>query len=226
MQYHRKLEEELNEEAIHWVYNRVFRKDHQAPGFALITFGKAIGTGALRKNMVALKSGLAGRSMRAFGKELAYYWLARFDQQNTTRFHRDNAPRDAYLVLGYEPTAVESKLLFADHHQFVTENNLTSDEYYRRYNPLFQEGEEHLAPYTTELDPLDKQAYHILVINNSELDSQQTWGVLHKAVMKRPEKDQARIVNSMMLYLKPPEAPQQISPAAELNFLHTDKVNR
>ena len=40
------------------------------------------------------------------------------------------------------------------------------------------------------------------MINNSDLESDKTFGILHKAEMITQNQYQERIVNSMMLYLK------------------------
>lgn len=208
------------------VYQRVFRTHYQAPGYALVTFQEPIGSKALRLNMVALKKGLSQRYQQDFQQELDALWLTRFDQQNTTQFHRDNAPRESFLVLGYEPTPISSHLQFADYHRFMTEEGLTAEQYYERYNPLFIKEAQHLKSYRTKAVSLDNQAYQIAVINNCELDSPKTYGVLHKAVMKHPDPRKARTVNSMMLYGKAPDAPRQTTPAEERAFWQTDQINR
>ncbi|MDR9374279.1 MAG: hypothetical protein RI565_05385 [Schleiferiaceae bacterium] len=208
------------------VYQRVFRTHHQAPGYALLSFQEAIGSRTLRRSMLALKRGLASSYQQDFRQELDALWLTRFDQQNTTQFHRDNAPRESFLVLGYEPTPISSHLQFADYHRFMTEQGLTAAQYYERYNPLFHNKGQHLKPYRTEPIPLDSQAYQIAVINNSELDSPQTCGLLHRAVMQNPDPQEVRVVNSMMLYGKSPAAPPQTTPFDERTFWQTDQINR
>jgi hypothetical protein len=43
-------------------------------------------------------------------KKLSYHWLVRFDQQVNTPFHVDNAADQSFLMLGYEPSEIESEL--------------------------------------------------------------------------------------------------------------------
>lgn len=190
-----------------------------------MSFKEDIGSELLRKNMIALKRGLSERCKNDFGEELDYSWLTRFDQQTTTKYHRDNAPEDSFLLLGYEPTKIESRLSFADYHQFISDNNIAVDEYYDRHNPMFKTGEEELAPYITEVRDFDKSTYKIVIINNSDLTSKKTFGVLHKAEMVTKDLSQARVVNSMMLYLKPADQPVSKTREDEMQFIETEEIN-
>lgn len=216
---------EIDADIIEKVYSHVFRRDHEHSGFSVLSFKDDIGSEQLRENMIALRRGLSERCRDDFGEKLDYCWLTRFNQQTTTKFHRDNAPEDSFLLLGYEPTNVESRLLFADYHRFITENNIPVDEYYEHHNPMFKDGEEELAPYISEVNDFDKKAYKIVIINNSDLNSEKTFGVLHKAEMITKDLSQARIVNSMMLYLKPADQPHSKSREDEMQFIETDEIN-
>lgn len=223
MNYHFKPGQEINPAIIDKVWTCVLRKEHEYPGFAVLSFSEDLGSSSLRKNMIALKHGLSERCKKEFGEALDYCWLTRFDQQTNTKFHRDNAPADSFLLLGYEPTQVESKLLVADYHQFITENDVSVEKYYEDYNPMFKAGEKKLEPYITEVDDFDRKRYRIVIINNSDLSSKKTLGVLHKAEMITKDLSQARVVNSMMLYLKPKNEPE--SGEDERAFIETDEIN-
>lgn len=226
MHYHVTKESGMNREAIESVYLSVFRKNHEADGLAILSFGATMDSRRLRKYMVALKRGMSQKCKEAFNADLDYYWLARFDQQETTKFHRDNAPKDSYLLLGYEPTKIESKLLFADYHQLIAEYGISADEYYEAYNPMFKDGAQRLRPYIREVEAFDSNAYQIVVINNSGLNSDQTLGVLHKAEIIRKDLNQPRIVNSMVLCLKPLNEPNKLPEEAEAAFVETDEISR
>ena len=226
MDYHLTIGKEINSDTIEIVYSNVFRKNNEYCGFTILSFNEKIGSKLLRKSMLKLKRGLSERCKNEFNEELDYYWLTRFDQQKTTKFHRDNAPTDSYLILGYEPTKIESKILFADYHRFITENNIPIEKYYKLYNPIFKDGEEQLTPYIKEVKYFDKNAYKIVVINNSDLNSDKTLGVLHKAEMITEDLNQVRIVNSIMLYLKPIDEPNTMSKEDETKFVETNEINK
>ena len=137
MNYHLPIQKGINSDIVERVYAGVFRRAYEEDGFTVLSFEEEMDTRRLRKYMVELKRGLSEKCKEALQAELDYYWLTRFDQQKTTKYHRDNAPKDSYLMLGYEPTTVESKLLFADYHRLITERNIPVDKYYELYNPMF-----------------------------------------------------------------------------------------
>ena len=70
--------------------------------------------------MVNIKYKLDELARREFDKKLAYQWLTRFDQQENTKFHQDNAGNQSFLMLGYEPTVIESDLYMGDYVNFHT----------------------------------------------------------------------------------------------------------
>ncbi len=151
MNYHLLIQKGINSDTVERVYASVFRRTYAEDGFIVLSFEEELDSRRLREHMVELKKGLSEKCKEAFQEELDYYWLTRFDQQKTTKYHRDNAPKDSYLMLGYEPTTVESKLLFVDYHQLIIEHNIPVDKYYELYNPMFKEGVQQLAPYSQEL---------------------------------------------------------------------------
>lgn len=226
MHDHLNTKKDINGDVLNKVFSNVFRRKHRYPGFSILSFHQEMNSELLRKTMIDLKSGLSIRCQNKFNQELDYFWLSRFDQQKTTKFHRDNAPIDSYLVLGYEPTKIESRILFADYHRFVSENKLSIDEYYKLYNPIFKVGEKRLSPYIIANKKLDKTSFHIVIINNSDLESEKTFGILHKAEMITKDQNQERIVNSMMLCLKSSNEPQKISKQDEIRFVGTKEINK
>jgi len=215
---------EINAEVLDKVYSNVFRNGYKRPGFFVLSFSNTISSRELRAVMVNLKQCLSARCRSEFKMELDYFWLTRFDQQQTTKFHRDNAPTDSFLLLGYEPTTIESKLLIADYHKFISDYDIPIEKYYELYNPIFKAGEQQLKPYITAMNGLDKNAPHIVIINNSDLESQVSYGVLHKAEMLTENENHTRVVNSMMLYLKSPDESYHLSKNDVTQFLETDRI--
>jgi len=225
MHYHLNTKDDINDEILDKVFSNVFRQKHQYPGFSILSFHQEMNSELLRQSMIDLKKKLSIRCQNKFNQELDYFWLSRFDQQKTTKFHRDNARIDSYLVLGYEPTKIESRILFADHHQFMVDKNLSIEQYYKLYNPIYKVGEERLSPYITANKNLDKTSYHIIIINNSDLESDKSFGILHKAEMITKDQNQERIVNSMMLYLKPLNKLPNISRQDVIEFVKTNEIS-
>ena len=168
MNHHLFIKADIDARTIESVYSKVFRTKHEAPGFALLSFEGEMDSKRLRKHMLALKSGLSRQCQKDFGEALDRYWLTRFDQQETTKFHRDNAPVDSYLMLGYEPTTVKSRLLIADYHQLVTEHHISVEEYYASHNPMFKDGETELKPYIQEVAGFDNTAYQVVLLQNNK----------------------------------------------------------
>src|SRR5262249_45055580 len=151
----------------------------------------------------ALKEALDELYHRATAKHLVYLSMARFNQQVTTKFHLDGAPEEAYLMLGYEPTVVQSTLSIADytraaHAWGIEPRTLLSD-----FNPMYADHAQRLPPYVTRLEGFDPTASQILVINNSSLpyrqDGENTLGVMHQATILTPLPEKNRIVNSTMV---------------------------
>jgi len=175
--------------------------------------------------MIQIKEALCKKCQTEFNEELDFYWLGRFNHQNTTPYHRDNAPEDSFLMLGYEPTKIESKLSFADYHQLITKNDIPADKYYELYNPLFKKGLELLKPYISKVEGFDKETYKIVLLNNSDLTSKKTYGVLHKAEIPEKDLSQSRILNSVMLYLKPMNQPRIKTKEEELEFVETNAIS-
>lgn len=83
------------------VYSRVFRTEFNQPGFALIDLGLDYGSERQRQLMIDLKNEFNRLERRHRGRKLVYQSLVRFDQQVTTKPHRDGGPDESILMLGY-----------------------------------------------------------------------------------------------------------------------------
>jgi hypothetical protein len=182
---------------------RVFRCDFSQPGFALIDLGAEWTPRRFREVLIALIAALNEVYQERFGRQLIYLSLGRFDQQATTRAHRDGAPDESILILGYEPSAIVSRLSLLDYTRCAHERGLTPHEFLDRFNPAFGDNEALLRDHTIEVAGFHPEHYQILVLNNSAA----SWadrghgmlGVLHKAIMLASQAGQSRHVNSLTL---------------------------
>jgi hypothetical protein len=185
------------------VYAQVFRTDFAMPGFALVSFRQEVESIVLRRFMVALKRALDVIYRQKRGQHLAYRSMLWFDQQTTTKFHLDGGPDESYLLLGYEPSRVESMLCMADYTHAAHDLNLTPQQFLTDYNPQSGRGGQELARYMTCLEVFDAHDSHVLLVNNSRLpfspDIANTLGVMHQATILNPNPIHSRIVNSIML---------------------------
>ena len=162
-----------------------------------------------------------------FGHKLMYQWMVRFDQQETTKFHLDNAADQSFLMLGYEPTKIKSKLYFADYILFIKNTNIDGDEYFEKYNPIFSDGENQLKPYTTEIEGFSEETYKIVLMNNSNTKKpDETIGVFHKAEIIKKDSTQERIINSTMIYSGHVEEVELFSAEQQQDFITTQKISK
>jgi hypothetical protein len=186
------------------IFRLAWRCDFTAPGFCVLNLDPGVDSHALRALMVALKKRLSEIAARETGRKLVYASMARFDQQETTKFHRDGAPDESLLMLGYEPSNVRSRLFLADYSRAAFDAAITPGKFLQDFNPMYRPGEELLARYTTELPQPEDGHSRILLINNSSLpytsDRKNSLGVLHKAEILNPDASERRIVNSTMLF--------------------------
>jgi hypothetical protein len=186
------------------VFRRVWRTSLRDPGFALLRFPRPIPSRELRRAMVELVAAFpvapgeppAGSPgpPPAFVPER----FGRFDQQVSSRFHRDGAPPASLLVLGYEASAVRSRFWIADASAAAHAVGMGLSEYLAANNPMFPAGEAALAPFTTELELPHGESF-VIVANNSLLPfgDGNPLGVLHKAVIPSPDSAGRRVINSI-----------------------------
>lgn len=172
------------------VFRRVWRSALDQPGFALLRFAREVTSHELRRAMVEL--------VAAFPVRFVPERFGRFDQQVSSKFHRDGAPPASLLVLGYEPTAVFSRFWIADSSAAASAAGTSLKDYLAAYNPMFPAGEAELAPFVTELNLPHGEAF-LVVVNNSllPLDGANSLGVLHKAVIPSPDPAGHRVINSV-----------------------------
>ena len=209
------------------VYHPVFRTEFSEPGFALIDLGPDCSSETQRQLMVALKNELSRLEHQHRGRELVYQSLTRFDQQVTTKPHRDGGPDESILMLGYEPSMIESRLEISDYSKCAHDLGLTPAEFLDRFNPMFSGGRERLAAYTTPVHDFDNKSFQIVIINNSMKPlGEGLVGVLHTATIINPNTDLRRVINSTMLAVVPQGEGGGCDADEQNDFLTTAVVRR
>src|SRR5262245_46659743 len=123
------------------LYSTVWRRTLDQPGFALVEFADSPPSTELRLRMVQVVEAMNATAVRGREPQLVYERLGRFDQQVTTKFHRDGAPSASLLLLGYEPSTVASRLLVADLPRAAFERGLGANAFITANNPMFPAGE-------------------------------------------------------------------------------------
>lgn len=204
------------------VDGRVWRTTLDAPGFALVRFAGPITSREFRGAMFDLAAALGDVAVSRGAPRFVPERLGRFDQQVSSRFHRDGAPPASLLLLGYEPTTVRSRVYIADAHKAALDAGLGVREYLAAFNPMFPAGEERLRPHVTEVEVPHGEPY-LLVINNSLLpldaDGLNPLGVLHKAVIPLADPSASRVINSVGLMLAGDPSAEPKDPSAVGHFL-------
>jgi hypothetical protein len=207
------------------VAQRVFRTDLSGPGFALLDLRRDWDPREFRSVLVGLCEKLSLAYQRDFGRQLRFVSLGRFDQQVTTEAHLDGGPDESLLVLGYEPTEVSSRLFLVDYVRGACDRDMTPREFLDRHNPMYRAGRQTLEEYTTEVEGLNPAHYQVLFINNSSVPYEQRrrgmLGVLHKAVILKPDPARPRNVNSILLGTAEIGQPPRIAVEAVQAFIDT-----
>jgi len=184
----------------------VLRSDQTKPGFCLLSFAKKINSHELRKNMLRVAS---------LFKKMKPVSAGRFNQQENAPFHLDSGAPNNILILGYEPTEVDSTPAIADFHAAANANKVTPESFLNTLNPMFLNGRSLLAPYITSLTN-DKKEPWILVINNGKAT-----GVMHAVDIHEVRPNCPRIVNSLMLNHQGGLSPKQLE-----TFLNSDSTSQ
>jgi hypothetical protein len=198
------------------LFRRAWRAALDQPGFAVVRFATPVDSHQLRRAIFDLVAAMPV----AFVAER----LGRFDQQVSSKFHRDGAPLASFLMLGYEPTTVRSRVFIADASRAAHEAGMPLPEFVAKFNPMFPAGEARYLPFVSELELPHGEPY-IVAINNSLLpfDPPNPLGVLHKAVIVGPDPVARRVINSVGLTPAPAGAAK--TPAEIEHFLTRDDLD-
>lgn len=156
------------------IFDKVWRSDTSQPGFYVVDAGK-VDSRTLREQMVKIKE--------EFSNFVPFYysWLMRFDQQVTTKFHKDGGPEENLLILGYEPSEVRSNLYVGDYLEFAAGHEMPQDK-------------------ITKVSDFEEGHSYILILNNSK-----QLGIWHKGEIPNPDPQKVRVINSMQLGKGPKE---------------------
>lgn len=212
------------------IYRRTCRVDFDEPGFCVLNLGYDIGSVACRRLMVELKREMAAIHESTTGNTLAYMSAARFDQQETTRPHLDGGPDECFLMLGYEPSAIESEIEIFDYAKCAFDHGLSPAEFMAEYNPMFTAGHEILRPYSTRVPCFSRAEHQIICINNScspYSQSRPAWqGALHAATILTPDESERRVINSTMIASVPVCTRDAVDENDLHDFVTTSTVRR
>jgi hypothetical protein len=195
--------------------SEVFRKDLSQPGFAVIDLGPDFDSVRFRSMLIGFYSALDGIYLRDFSRRLVLRSVGRFDQKVTSDAHLDGAPDESILMLGYEPSEIQSRLSLIDYTRCAADRGLTPVEFLRRFHLGSDSTSEVLASYATAATPFDSRHYRIVIINNSRLavsaGKTGMLGVLHKSTVFAHEPGQRRMINTLLMSPEPPWADDLIS---------------
>jgi hypothetical protein len=209
------------------VYRLACRTSFAPPGFALLRQTQTTSSKAQRQSLVELKENLSRIHQATVGQALGWFSLNRFNQKTTTRPHRDAGPAQSLLLLGYEPSSVASDLFIADYSACAYQLGLSPVQFLEEFNPMYQKGKQHLAPYVMPILDFDSSFYQILVINNSSTPLNRTdrnWqGVLHFAQMSG-NSSASRLINSTSVMPLAPGEEEAVSVKDLEQFLTSDKL--
>ena len=222
--------EDVTDVLVEDVYRLVCRTGLSSPGFCLLSLGGDASSEMLRRYMVSLKRQLQRFHQLQRRLDLVFVSAARFDQQTTTKLHRDGGPDECFLMLGYEPSEIRSEIVLADYSRCARDLNMTPTGFLEKHNPMFGPGADLLRPYATQLAHFSNEKAQVLLINNSSValsDDGSTWqGVLHTATVHNPCDDKRRVVNSFMVASMPFGAAELVSQAEQDEFITTTIVRR
>lgn len=216
---------ELIQQKLVSIYEGVFRTSTLPLGYCFLDFGAIIDSRTLRQTMVDIKEGLSSLCKARLKQQLNYQSLGRFDHQHTSQFHRDTAPSHSFLMLGYEPTEVYSKVYVADYSRYLEDKHMPMLEYFE--GDLDQNTANHsedLEPYVTEIKPFYKKHFRLLILNNSKAFDVKTYGVFHRGKIPHKHEIQHRIINYMMLNLCELGTDENYRPEDVMDFLNTEAV--
>ena len=176
------------------IYEAVFRQNLQAPGFFFKDFGASIRAEVLRHYMLELAMGLSQHCLKNLHPPLYVQRFGRFHQSCTSQFHRDHTDNArSFLIMGYEPTPINSRILVADYSRFAADRHMSCEHYLAQREEDAAGWDALLAPYTTECT-FSKFHYRLVVVNNS-----QRLGLFHRAHIKTPSTVQNRMINYLLL---------------------------
>jgi hypothetical protein len=182
------------------LFRRVWRTTLDQPGWAFLIPDGPAESAELRRVMWEVLGELSAHARHAGSPPFVPERLGRFDQQVSTKFHRDGGPAASLLILGYEPSRVRSRFFVADACRAADGLGVGVNAFLATHNPMFPQGEAALAEVITEVVwPHDRGA--IIVVNNSlrpdDTPPGHPLGLLHKGWIEQPDPTATRVINSL-----------------------------
>ncbi|WP_109829726.1 hypothetical protein [Reichenbachiella versicolor] len=217
----------LNDIDLNTIYQRVLRTSTDQPGFYYKDLGKDLDSYTFRQTMVEVKNGLSELCQMYTEFQLNYQWLGRFSHQSTSGFHRDSSTPHSVLMLGYEPTEIDSSVSLADYTKLIKEEGLAVEEYFGAKEEINGANKDYpIEDYATELLPFPKDHYRLVILNNSRSFEEETYGIFHRGEILQKDLSKDRILDSIMLTLCKKGTAEQYSDESVREFIQTDKVER
>jgi hypothetical protein len=182
------------------LYRSVWRTTLDHPGWGMVLIPDPPGGVHIRREMLRVLAALSDEAVRAGAPPFVVERLGRFDQQVTTKFHRDGAPHASLLILGYEPTTVRSRLLVADAYRAAADEGIGVNAFLSANNPMLPPGEAKLTRNAPQLTWPPELGVIIVVNNNLFPDDTPPGyplGLLHKGVIETPDPAARRVINSL-----------------------------
>ncbi len=209
-------------------YLRTCRSGFDAPGLCVINLGSELDSVRFRRFMVALEERMAAVHETRTGKTLALLSAQRFDQQETTRPHLDGGPEECFLMLGYEPSAVQARVEAFDYARCAFDLGMTPRAFLDQHNPMFRPGSGILQDYAVPVPCFEACDYRVLCINNSTAaysESRPAWqGVMHTASILEPDDSERRVIDYLVVASVQPDAPETLDRAAIDHFMVTTRI--
>lgn len=215
----------FTKEEFEQLFRDVIRDTTDRPGFYYKDLGRDIDSKFFRKLMIELKERLSEHCKKQINKQLNYHWMSRGNHRNSSKFHIDSATDQSILMLGYEPTTVESKVLLADYTKYLEDTGQSVQDYFSNaLNGTYGPDDDKLKPYVSELSPFPKEHYRIVIINNSRSFGQKTFGVFHRGEVYENFNQSDRVVDALMISICEVGTEEIHEEHAINNFVNTDHV--
>ena len=204
------------------VFNQTCRFNLTAPGFTLIDLGPRLGSRRLRRSMVGLQRELRQVLRATVGQDLIYLSMGRYAglarAESLLAYH---APA-TLLMLGYEPSEVDSALRMTDYTKFAYELGLEP----ARLLESRDHDEPFPAQYVTDVGLINPAHAQILLVNcnRGSIRDDELLGVLHHTELRSASSDDQCVVNAATLAVAAPGAREPVTREQQKAFVQSDDV--
>lgn len=217
----------ITQEQTTLAFNAIFRQSTKQPGYFYWNLGSNLDSHRFRLLLIKLKKELSVQCEQKLNKKLLLKSLGRFNQQHSSKPHRDTSVDHSFLILGYEPTNVDSKIFVTDYTKYIEEHHLSLEEFFgKNKDANLVKDTSAFSSYINEIKSFTKKHYRILIVNNSKSFEEKTYGVFHSAEIPKKTETEDRIINYVMLQLSDLKSKEQYTTQDIEEFLNTDNVCR